>query len=383
MSLNVYKTIDELITSRMSSVIPDNYVMPKFPVPTEDIDSIDSILQLIDFLKEQNLQKMCPKYHRLVNCENIIREFNTMIGLKGPKAYVATQILSLCDHVAREQKIKVPGHVTETEDETGRSRSNNKSKHDFQEVEPTEDEEPLLNTVIYGPPGCGKTTVANFLAKLYLKFGVLENGKVIKGDRANLIGEYVGDTAIKTKKRLTEALGGVLFIDEAYQLGHAADGNRCPFAYECINTITQFITEHKGKIVIILAGYKQDIKQNFFAQNEGLDRRFPWEYTLEKNAPEELVEIFTLQAQNTGYTVEKDALTSEFFTEHKDLFEYSGGDTQTFFDKCKMIHDKRMFSHLKSDKNLNKIDIDKGFIMYKKAREEKTESNPLPFGFYT
>ena len=247
MSLNVYKTIDELIASRMKSEIPDDYEMPKFPLPTEDIDSIDSILQLIQFLKEQNLEKLCPKYHRLVNCEDIIRDFNTMIGLKGPKAYVATQILSLCDHVAREQSVKKTEDIVQSEDTTGRSRSNNnKTKYSFQEVEPTDEEEPLLNTVIYGPPGCGKTTVANFLAKLYLKFGVLENGKVIKGDRANLIGEYVGDTAIKTKKRLTEALGGVLFIDEAYQLGHAADGNRCPFAYECINTITQFITEHKG-----------------------------------------------------------------------------------------------------------------------------------------
>lgn len=382
MSLKVYKTIDELIASRMVSEIPEDYVMPEFPLPTEDIDSIDSILELIDFLKKQKLEKLCPKYYRLVNCEDIIREFNTMIGLKGPKAYVATQILSLCDHVARE-KIKRTEDEKDSSEDIGRSRSNNKSKHNFTEVEPTDEEEPLLNTVIYGPPGCGKTTVANFLAKLYLRFGVLENGKVIKGDRANLIGEYVGDTAIKTKKRLTEALGGVLFIDEAYQLGHAADGNRCPFAYECINTITQFITEHKGKIVIILAGYKQDIKQNFFAQNEGLDRRFPWEYTLEKNNPEELVDIFTLQARKSGYSVDKNALTPELFTEHKDLFEYSGGDTQTFFDKCKMIHDKRMFSQLQPDKTLNDIDIDKGFIMYKKAREEKTEKNLPPFGFYT
>ena len=382
--MNVYQTLEELIASKMEHTIPQDYEMPKFPLATEDIDSIDGILELIDFLKENKMDSLCPKYHRLVSCEEIIKEFNTMIGLKGPKAYVATQILSLCDHVAKTEKepAKTKNEVS-IDDSSGRSRSNNKSKHNFTEVDPTDDEEPLLNTVIYGPPGCGKTTVANFLSKLYLKFGVLENGKMIRGDRANLIGEYVGDTAIKTKKRLTEALGGVLFIDEAYQLGHAADGNRCPFAYECINTITQFITEHKGKIVIILAGYKRDIKENFFAQNEGLDRRFPWEYTLEKNSPEEMIEIFKLQAGKAGYSVESDALNSDFFTENKDMFEYSGGDTQTFFDKCKMIHDKRMFSELRPNTILNQVDITKGFNMFKKSREEKQKDLNIPFGFYT
>jgi SpoVK/Ycf46/Vps4 family AAA+-type ATPase len=325
---------------------------------------------------------MCPKYRKLVDCEEIISEFNQMIGLEGPKSYIATQILSLCDRVG-QQKPKKP---EQSKDKTkkriaGRKRSSEEDK-DVDKVE----EEPLLNTVFYGPPGCGKTTIANFLAKLYLKFGVLENGKIIKGDRASLIGQYVGETAIKTKKVLMQALGGVLFIDEAYQLGHAADGNRCPFAYECITTIMQFITQHKGRITVMLAGYKTDIQENFFAQNEGLDRRFPWMYTLERNKPDELVEIFKLQAQKSGYLVANDgegcALKAEFFKTNEDLFKYSGGDTQTLFDKCKMVHDKRMFSCLRSDKVITKVDLDKGYNIYKKSKEHKSGDTP-PQGMFS
>lgn len=337
--IKIFDTLDDMIADKLgNNNVPEDFQMPKFPIAAEDINSISDILTLIQFLQDNKLDNICPKYRKLVDCKDIITELNQMIGLKDPKATIATQILSLCDRADR-------------------------SVADDNEV-------PLLNTVIYGPPGCGKTTIANFLSKLYLKFGVLDNGNIIKGDRETLIGQWVGETAIKTKKVLKKALGGILFIDEAYQLGHAADGNRCPFSYECITTITQFITEHKGKITVILAGYKEDIQQNFFAQNEGLDRRFPWKYTLEPNKPEELVQIFKLQAKRSGYQV-CDTLDPKFFQEHEDKFKYSGGDTQTYFDKCKMIHDKRMFSQIKSDRLISKYDLELGFEVYEKAWMEQ------------
>lgn len=413
-TLEQFDTLDALIANKMNQTeVPADFEMPEFPIPTEDINSINDILNLIQFLKDNKLDQICPKYHKLVDCESIIRDFNQMIGLKDPKENIATQILSLCDRVGRQKTSK----DNDKDREKSKKRGDGRKRSGKEDVEVPEDtphvddnEEPLLNTVIYGPPGCGKTTIANFLAKLYLKFGVLENGKVIKGDRANLIGQWVGETAIKTKKVLNQALGGVLFIDEAYQLGHAADGNRCPFAYECINTITQFITEHKGQITIMLAGYKKDIQENFFAQNEGLDRRFPWKYTLERNKPEELVEIFKLQAKKSGYSVatetkqrnirnEKGELTKdkngtpltedyeacilkpEFFAREKNMFKYSGGDTQTLFDKCKMVHDKRMFSCIRSDKIIGQIDLDKGFLIYKKIKDEYKDDGP-PIGMY-
>lgn len=378
-----FDTLDQLIADKFrASELPADFTMPEFPIPTEDVNSIDDILQLIQFLKDNKLDDICPKYRKLVDCEDIIKDFNQMVGLEDPKANIATQILSLCDRVRTDGAVDASGDKVKDKKPDGRKRSGKTEDDTEDELSAESNDEPLLNTVIYGPPGCGKTTIANFLAKLYLKFGVLENGKVIKGDRANLIGQWVGETAIKTRKVLKQAIGGVLFIDEAYQLGHAADGNRCPFAYECINTITQFITEHKGQITIMLAGYKKDIQENFFAQNEGLDRRFPWKYTLERNSSSELVEIFKLQAKRSGYSIGEGVIGEEFFTRNKELFKYSGGDTQTLFERCKMVHDKRMFSCIKSNKILEQIDLDKGFKLYRKLKDEHKEDGP-PEWMYT
>lgn len=342
--IEIYDTLDDLMNAVMGT--SSDEPIPEFPMTPEDITTTEDLLTLIQFLKEHNLHKVYPKYQKLVSAEDIIHDFNSMVGLEEPKAILATQVLSLCNRTGKEK---------------GKAA--------------------LINTVIYGPPGCGKTTLANFLAKLYLKFGILQNGKVIKGDRSNMIGEYVGETAIKTTKLLKEALGGVLFIDEAYQLGHAADGNRCPFAYECINTITQFITAHEGKIVVILAGYEKDIKANFFRQNDGLERRFPWEYTLKPATPDELCAIFTLQAKQDGYTITKGAISTRFFEEKKDMFKFSGGDTKTFFDKCKMVHEKRMFALPFTNTELNGVDIEKGYKIYETFRLNSKEDEP-PQGMY-
>lgn len=339
---NEYDSYEELLRAMMPPET-DNDILPDFEKPTEDIHSTLDLLNLITFIKKHELDSKAPKYHRLVQAEETIIKFNKMIGLDEAKDIMATQILSLCD--------------------------TNTNTLESQEVGTD------IHSVLYGPPGCGKTTMANTLAELYLKLGIVQNGKIVRGDRSNLIGEYVGETAIKTKKVLESALGGVFFLDEAYQLGHAADGNRDSFAYECINTIVQFITENKGKIIMILAGYEHDIKANFFAQNAGLDRRFPFKYRLKGYDEKQLLSIFELQASQRGYRVEDGALSESFFKLQKDYFKFYGGDTENFFNCCRMIHDKRMFSTLKSDKILNSVDIQKGFLIFQENKKTSNEDD--------
>ena len=318
---------------------------PDFPINPEDIENIDQLLTLIDFINTHNLHLRNVKYHRLNSCKEPLVKLNSMIGLAEAKENLASQLLSLCDRTSNDDSTKI-------------------------------------NSVIYGPPGCGKTTFAQVLADVYLKLGTVKTNKMVNGDRSNLIGQYIGETAIKTKKVLQSAIGGVLFIDEAYQLGHAADGNRCPYAYECINTINQFITENPGKLVIILAGYEKDIQQNFFAQNDGLARRFPFKYTINGYTEQELVQIFEKQASKAGYTISKDTVTADLFKDKK-LFEFYGGDTENYFNCCRIIHDKRMFAHISVNKELTKVDIEKGLALYKKHKGQKEVDNGVWRHMYT
>ena len=105
--------------------------------------------------------------------------------------------------------------------------------------------------------------------------------------RSDLVGQYVGHTAIKTQKIINSAFGGVLFIDEAYSLG----GDDA-FSKECINTINQNLSENGDKFICIIAGYPAEIERCFFSQNEGLKRRFPFKYNIEKYDSKELSQIF-------------------------------------------------------------------------------------------
>ena len=138
----------------------------------------------------------------------------------------------------------------------------------------------MMHAVITGSPGCGKTTFIEILAKIYVKMGILKKGHIVKVRRDQLIGKYLGHTAVQTQERITEATGGILLIDEAYSLGNPE--GRDSFAKECIDTLNQALSEKKKDFICIIAGYKDALDSSFFAYNEGLRRRFPFRYDIAK-----------------------------------------------------------------------------------------------------
>ena len=241
----------------------------------------------------------------------------------------------------------------------------------------------MLHTVITGPPGVGKTEISKIIAEIYSELGILEFGQVVFAKRSDLIGEYLGQTAIKTQEVLESARGGVLVIDECYSLGHP--DKRDSYSKECIDTINQFLTEEKEHFACIICGYKDALEQNFFSQNQGLQRRFPWRYDIQEYNDFELLKIFKKQLLDQKWKLDKNAINSLFFKENKNLFPNFGGSTEIFITKCKMAHSKRIFeivSGKKYKKLIIKEDIVNGLELYKPCVNIE-ESNTTPASMYT
>ena len=158
-----------------------------------------------------------------------------------------------------------------------------------------------------GNPGTGKTTVARVLAKLYQAIGFLSGGQLIETDRAGLVGGYLGQTAIKTLEVVKQALGGVLFIDEAYALNEQGINGNDAYGHEAIATLLKAMEDYRGELVVIVAGYTAPM-QEFLASNPGLQSRFTRFIDFPDYSPKELLKIFSDLASHQGYTLAADAL---------------------------------------------------------------------------
>ncbi len=159
-----------------------------------------------------------------------------------------------------------------------------------------------LHLVFAGNPGTGKTTVARILAKLYKEIGVLSKGQLVEVDRSGLVAGYVGQTAIKTQEKIEEAMGGILFIDEAYTL--AKDGD--DFGQEAIDTILKAMEDNRKDFIVIVAGYTQPMMK-FIESNPGLKSRFNKYLYFEDYTADELIKIFEMQCSKYSYHLTEDA----------------------------------------------------------------------------
>lgn len=157
--------------------------------------------------------------------------------------------------------------------------------------------------VFTGNPGTGKTTMARVLADIYKELGVVTSGHLVETDRSGLVAEYVGQTAVKTNKVIDEALGGVLFIDEAYSL---VPGGSDDFGTEAISTLLKRMEDDRDNLVVVLAGYSDEMKK-FIDSNPGLESRFNRYIHFDDYTAEELFEIFMLTAKGNDYIIEKEA----------------------------------------------------------------------------
>ncbi|MCC5635221.1 AAA family ATPase [Nostoc sp. CHAB 5844] len=206
--------------------------------------------------------------------------------------------------------------------------------------------------VFTGNPGTGKTTVARIIGEIYKNLGVLSKGHFIEVDRTDLIAEYLGQTAPKTAKVVESALGGVLFIDEAYSL--VPDGRSDMFGQEAINTLLKMMEDHREDLVVIVAGYKGEMSR-FIASNPGLKSRFSRSIHFEDYSPLELTEIFKVRCEQHGYLLSEKTL--EAVRHLVNQFEHQIGElgngrfVRNIFDRCVAIQCNRLAKLAKPSKN--------------------------------
>jgi len=162
-----------------------------------------------------------------------------------------------------------------------------------------------INAVFEGNPGTGKTTIARLLGEIFRAMKIVEKGHVVEVDRSALVGQYVGETAQKTDKLIEEAMGGILFIDEAYTLVKKG-GSGQDFGQEAIDILLKRMEDKKGEFVVIVAGYPKEMKA-FIESNPGLKSRFNHTFTFEDYTPDELLEIFTNTVSKEDYQINEDA----------------------------------------------------------------------------
>ncbi|WP_026118189.1 AAA family ATPase [Nocardiopsis salina] len=167
-------------------------------------------------------------------------------------------------------------------------------------------ERPLRHLVFSGPPGTGKTSVARTLATVFHSFGLLPSARVVEAQRADLVGEYLGATAIKTNELVDSALGGVLFIDEAYSLVNEGDGQSDRFGNEAVQTLLKRAEDDRDQLVVILAGYADEMDA-FLSTNPGLASRFSTRITFPSYSADELFRISQALVRRRGDTLESGA----------------------------------------------------------------------------
>ena len=293
---------------------PTKHITPmKHIFIDDDVNSISDLINIANKYKLDHNTQYNIDLKTLIDIKPSLQKLDNMIGLHSLKKHITEQIIYFMQGFFKD------------------------NHNDY------------LHTVLYGNPGTGKTEVAKIIGEIFQKSNILKKSTFKKVTRNDLVAGYLGQTAIKTKNVIQESIGGVLFIDEVYSLGNTEQ--RDSFSKECIDTLCESLSNHKNELMVIVAGYKDEVKNCFFKYNIGLESRFSWQFHIDDYSPDELFSIFKKQVHDINWQLDPN-ISSKFFHDNKKLFAHFGRDIETFFSKVKIAHSKRVF---KLDHSFKKI----------------------------
>ena len=298
------------------------------------IDSLDDFIKINDFYQQNKIVYKFNSKYDTFNLQKIEKIINPLIKLKKMVGLdkIKDEIINFILYYLIYTKKNEPSHM----------------KH----------------ISIEGSPGCGKTKLAKIISKILISLGILENNNIVYAKRTDLIGTHLGETGKKTQNIINKALGGVLFIDEAYSLG--CEDKKDIYSKECIDILTQNLSDNKSKFICIIAGYTEELENNFFSINPGLVRRFPFRFKIEKYNYQELRDIFIRKIYKLNWKIDIDIENINILFENNyKYFQYFGGDIDTFIQDIKYSHARRIAcSNTNQFKIINIDDITKALTNF-------------------
>ena len=309
------------------------------------VESIDDLIKIIDENPYEEENEYNIDLKSLHNIRDELHELNNMIGMNKLKTSIVNQLIYFMQDL----------HI-----------SNNES--DFK------------HTVISGPPGTGKTEIAKIIGKMYSKVGILKKNIFKKVTRSDLIAGYLGQTAIKTKTVINECLGGCLFIDEAYSL--ASPNENDSYSKECIDTICEALSNHKDNLMVIIAGYEDELNNTFFRANPGLESRFIWRFNIDNYNSNEMMQIFKKKINENGWDLDKnDTIKVKWFEDKKDEFKFFGRDMELLLSHIKVCHSRRIYGKPDIIRKLITIeDMNNGYKIF--LDNKKRNKKNILYGLY-
>ena len=336
---NTYQSDENILLKEI--FLPTTPVYIKKVNIDSEINNINDLLKLVETYPNDKNIEYNINIDALHKIKIPLNELQNMIGMKDLKENIVDQIIFYIQNL-HTLKSDIKGN-------------------DF------------MHTVIYGPPGTGKTEIAKIIGSIFSKMGVLSKGSFKKVTRADLIAGYLGQTALKTRDVVNEALGGVLFIDEAYALGN--EEKRDSFSKECIDTLCESLSDHKDNLMVIIAGYETDLNNCFFNYNQGLNSRFTWRFKIDEYTGDDLYKIFLKKVKDSGWSLAEDSkINTKWFEKNKGHFKFYGRDIETLFAKTKIAHSRRVFCLDQSVKKFLILkDLDKGLETYLRNEDSKNK----------